>query len=104
MLGLVASIKRKNNTMRKNIHNVLKAFDRQQSHVEKTCSTDGNVIKSYSMIIGVRCRGQVYTINESESPSVTTTGQIRAIHVHCDNVQAVDNTTFHERVRILCGI
>lgn len=65
--------------MRKNIASVIDAFHHCDTYQEKTCRTDGKAIYSYSLLIAVRHGATVYVLDESESPSRTTTSQIRAI-------------------------
>jgi len=65
--------------MKKNIASVIDAFHAHESHWEQTCSTDGEVIRSYEMVIAIRRGRSVYVLAPSESPSRTTTSQIRAV-------------------------
>ena len=65
--------------MRKNIASVIDAFHANESYQDKTCRTDGRVIFSYATPIAVRHGATVYVLDPSESPSATTTGQIRAV-------------------------
>jgi hypothetical protein len=65
--------------MRKNIASVIDAFHSDESHRELTCSTDGTVIRSYETVIAIRVGHAVYVLDPADSPSRTTTSQIRAI-------------------------
>lgn len=66
--------------MRKNISNVISAFNKGFAHSERTCSTDGTTIKSYAMTIAERnLDGSVWVIDRGEAPSATTRGQIDAV-------------------------
>lgn len=65
--------------MRKNIASVIDAFHHRDSYQDKTCRTDGKAIYSYSLLIAARYGATVYVLDESESPSRTTTSQIRAV-------------------------
>jgi hypothetical protein len=65
--------------MRKNIASVIDAFHAQETYTDKTCSTDGLAIRSYAQVIAVREGASVYVLDPAESPSRTTSGQIRAV-------------------------
>jgi hypothetical protein len=65
--------------MRKNIASVIDAFHAQESYQDKTCRTDGKCVYSYALLIAVRHGATVYVLDPSESPSRTTTSQIRAV-------------------------
>ena len=65
--------------MRKNIDSVIDAFHAGETYQDKTCRTDGRVIFSYAMPIAVRRGATVYVLDPKESPSATTSGQIRAV-------------------------
>jgi len=65
--------------MRKNILSVIRAFLRRECKNERTCSTDGSRIYSYNMMIVEALEdGTVWIASERESPSRTTTSQLRA--------------------------
>ena len=64
--------------MRKNIQNVIRAFNQNKRHSEKTCHTDWCNIFSYAMKIVERVDGKVLVIPYSNSPSVTTSSHLRA--------------------------
>lgn len=65
--------------MRKNIASVIDAFHSHDSYQDKTCRTDGRVIYSYAMPIATHYGSVVYVLDPAESPSRTTTSQIRAV-------------------------
>ena len=65
--------------MRKNIQKVINAFIHEQSCHEKTCSTDGNKVYSYHMVIAERRRNGIYIVPASKAPSNTTRSQIYAL-------------------------
>jgi len=66
--------------MRKNIGQVIEAFLCGESKNEKSCSTDGKVIYSYSMAIANRTGQHSFSvIDSSHSPSHTTTVQINSV-------------------------
>ncbi len=65
--------------MRKNIASVIDAFHSHETYQDKTCRTDGTVVYSYELPIAVRRGATVYVLEPSESPSRTTTAQIRAV-------------------------
>lgn len=65
--------------MHKNIASVIDAFHSHETYQDKTCRTDGRVIYSYALPIAVRHGATVYVLDPSESPSRTTTAQIRAV-------------------------
>jgi hypothetical protein len=70
--------------MRKNIKAVIQAFERGEAKgtPRDTCHTDGTRVYSYAMLIAERMpNGVVRIVDVSEGPSVTTRGQIRALHV-----------------------
>ena len=71
--------------MRRNIEKTITAFLTGRSHKERTCSTDGQVLKSYLMPIAYRNpdTGVVLLVEESASPSSTTDSQIRALDFTC---------------------
>jgi hypothetical protein len=65
--------------MRKNIASVIDAFHAEEAYQEKTCRTDGTAVYSYALLIALRYGGHVYVLDATESPSRTTTAQIRAV-------------------------
>lgn len=76
--------------MRKNIASVIDAFHSHETYQDRTCRTDGTVVYSlagetvfgtpaYALPIAVRRGATVYVLEPSESPSRTTTAQIRAV-------------------------
>jgi hypothetical protein len=65
--------------MRKNIASVIDAFHAEETYRDKTCSTDGRSVRSYAQLIAVRHNGAVYVLDVRESPSRTTSSQIRAV-------------------------
>jgi hypothetical protein len=65
--------------MRKNIASVIDAFHSHETYQDKTCRTDGEAIWSYAQLIAVRAGSVVYALDPAESPSRTTTSQIRAV-------------------------
>lgn len=66
--------------MRKNIGNVIAAFKAKRAHHEATCSTDGDRIYSYRMLIAERRdNGSIWVMPRDVSPSRTTTSQIDAV-------------------------
>lgn len=69
--------------MRKNITKVINAFQKKKSIVgdkRRTCSTDGEKIYSYRMVIAERVNDEIFIADVEASPSVTTTQQINACH------------------------
>lgn len=64
---------------RKNVSAVINAFEAGRSHSEATCSTDGDFIYSYALPIAARISGEIRVLDPKESPSATTSGQIRAV-------------------------
>lgn len=81
-IGKLAGISRPDGhepNARKNITSVIKAFREKRSKREDTCHTDGDTIWSYGLPIASRIRGEVFVLDPKESPSRTTTGQIRAV-------------------------
>jgi hypothetical protein len=83
---------------RKNVSAVIDAFAEGRRHSEKTCSTDGSRIYSYSMLIAARVDadgeptkgpGRVLVLDTRESPSVTTSGQINAVHAAFRDAEVV---------------
>lgn len=64
--------------MRKNIQKVLAAFEAGIPHNEKTCSTDGTKLYSYRMLIAEKTPQGIRVVSLAESPSRTTSAQIRA--------------------------
>lgn len=68
--------------MRKNIQNVIRAFNQNKRHSEKTCHTDGSNIFSYAMKIVERTpAGTVVIIPYGCAPSNTTRSQVHACAV-----------------------
>ena len=68
--------------MTKDIARVIQAFKDRKSAHGKNCSTDGNTIYSYQMVIArwKDCADtHVQVIGERQSPSKTTTTHIRAV-------------------------
>jgi GTP cyclohydrolase I len=65
--------------MRKNIASVIDAFHSHESYTDRTCGTDGAVIRSYELVIAARRGAAVLVLDPAESPSRTTTSQIRAV-------------------------
>ena len=64
---------------RKNVSAVINAFAARRPHREATCSTDGDTVYSYALPIASRIHGEVVVLDPKESPSATTSGQIRAV-------------------------
>ena len=71
--------------MRANIEKVLAAFERGQAasgDSKRTCHTDGTTIYSYAMPIAWRTPdGRIVVVPLADSPSRTTSSQIRACMV-----------------------
>lgn len=65
--------------MKKNIASVIDAFHAHETYQDRTCRTDGKVVYSYALPIAVRRGATVYVLDTAESPSRTTTSQIRAV-------------------------
>lgn len=64
---------------RQNITAVIDAFRAGRAKREATCSTDGDTLYSYGLPIASRRGGEVEVLDISESPSRTTSSQIRAV-------------------------
>jgi len=64
--------------MRKNIANVIAAFNRRVPHRESTCYTDGTDIFSYALCIARRNDDGTIWVME-RGPSRTTNAQISAV-------------------------
>jgi uncharacterized Zn finger protein (UPF0148 family) len=64
---------------RKNVSAVINAFEARRPKREATCSTDGDTVYSYGLPIASRIHGEVVVLDPKESPSATTSGQIRAV-------------------------
>jgi len=65
--------------MRKNIASVIDAFHANETYQDRTCRTDGQAVYSYALPIAARIGSVVYVLDPEESPSRTTTSQIRAV-------------------------
>lgn len=80
---------------RKNISDVIEAFRARRPHREATCSTDGHTLYSYGLPIASYNRGEVEVLDVAESPSRTTSGQIRAVQQAFPGARTVDSV-MHE--------
>lgn len=74
---------------RKNVTAVIDAFRDGRAKREATCHTDGDVVWSYGLPIAARIHGEVVVLDPTESPSRTTTSQIRAVLAELPNAQTV---------------
>jgi hypothetical protein len=73
--------------MRKNMKNVIRAFNARRAHREATCSTDGETILSYSTPIARRMPdGSTWVMPYADSPSRTTSSQIHSCLVGVEGV------------------
>ena len=76
---------------RKNVSAVIDAFLAGRRHSEKTCSTDGERIYSYSLPIAARLEnGHVVVLDKARSPSSTTSSQINAVLSAIPSAETVD--------------
>jgi len=76
---------------RQNITKVISAFRSGRPHREDTCHTDGQTVWSYGLPIASRIGGQVVVLDKIESPSRTTSGQIRAVMAEFPEARAVSS-------------
>lgn len=80
--------------MRKNIATVICAFSQSDSAVgdsKKTCSTNGEEIYSYNMLIARRKDERIQVIKKDRSPSRTTSMQVNAVMSSFPNAEIVDS-------------
>jgi hypothetical protein len=85
--------------MRKNIASVIDAFHARETYQDKTCRTDGGVVYSYALPIAAHRGQRVVVLDPAESPSRTTTSQIRAVLAALPGSQTVSQAQMDAYLR-----